>query len=296
MLFFDCSFNFRAEWDHFKETKWLMPLLSELSEWRGKMIEIEKRYLNENRDFDLTFVADFNGLKLENSISNYVNASIEVLNGEINVEFEYDVPNEDEHSINSSSIKIRKNRTLLVGERLDVSMIDVLFEFNIFQFFKMQVPSGAYHYVYTISEDPSCFFYIYSNQTAITVSKLYEKFSNNILKKFENKYFELTAQYFNESHNESSAFAAYNLTLLEYSKDFVNLISLNESNPTQSQDIHEIKYIENLIKKNDLRRVYDLFTEQVYNHISNEIDKKNNNFILRQFRELSGNFIRFKQR
>lgn len=47
-----------SEWSPFKPTPWLMPLLSELSDWRSKLSEIEKQ-LDEH--IDVTFVADFPG-------------------------------------------------------------------------------------------------------------------------------------------------------------------------------------------------------------------------------------------
>ena len=116
-----------AEWNYFKQTKWIMPLLSELSEWRVKMNKIEKKYESEsNQSIDLTFVADFNGLKLENFISNYLNVSIEVLSGRINVEFEHlqlqeSTQNDLFSSTNQTFIKVKKNQTLSVGERVQVS-------------------------------------------------------------------------------------------------------------------------------------------------------------------------------
>jgi len=41
-----------------------MPLLTELSSWRSKLTEIEKKFQIDHKDFDLTFVADFYGLKV----------------------------------------------------------------------------------------------------------------------------------------------------------------------------------------------------------------------------------------
>ena len=91
------------------------------------MNKIEKKYESEsNQSIDLTFVADFNGLKLENFISNYLNVSIEVLSGRINVEFEHlqlqeSTQNDLFSSTNQTFIKVKKNQTLSVGERVQVS-------------------------------------------------------------------------------------------------------------------------------------------------------------------------------
>jgi hypothetical protein len=71
------------------------------------MKEIEEKYHQNDKHYDLTFVADLNGLKLENYISNYLNSTIEVINGRINVELEQIVENKSEI--------IRKNYTLNVS-------------------------------------------------------------------------------------------------------------------------------------------------------------------------------------
>ena len=47
-----------APWSPFHPTPWLMPLLTELSDWRTKLKEIEDQLADE---LDVTFVADFPG-------------------------------------------------------------------------------------------------------------------------------------------------------------------------------------------------------------------------------------------
>lgn len=49
-----------AEWSPFKPTPWLMPLLTDLSDWRTKLAEIEEQL---DSHIDVTFVADFPGKK-----------------------------------------------------------------------------------------------------------------------------------------------------------------------------------------------------------------------------------------
>jgi vitamin K-dependent gamma-carboxylase len=68
---------------------------------------------------------------LENYVAAGLNTTIEVLHGKVNVEV----------------VDQKKNYTLNVGEKVDV-------------------PSGRYHNVYTISDTPSCFLYIYRNETS----------------------------------------------------------------------------------------------------------------------------------
>ena len=51
----------RADWSPFQQTEWVMPLLTELSNWREKLDDIERDiYLNSN-DTDVVFIADFPG-------------------------------------------------------------------------------------------------------------------------------------------------------------------------------------------------------------------------------------------
>lgn len=117
----------KAKWSPFEQTDWIIPLQTELSDWRSKLKEIEAKFREANRDFELTFIADLNGLKLENYISGYLNASIEVLKGKVNVEIEIeeDSSNAENKTVKSEkkSKKIRKqNVTLDVGEKFEVKM------------------------------------------------------------------------------------------------------------------------------------------------------------------------------
>ncbi len=117
----------KAKWDPFGDTKWIVPLLTELSDWRTKMKEIEKKFRESDtkQDYELTFVADLHGLKLENYISNYLNASIEVLNGKINVEFDVEQIDKSISNNKNTTIKpkikmAKKNFTLGPGDKLNV--------------------------------------------------------------------------------------------------------------------------------------------------------------------------------
>ncbi|XP_067879063.1 vitamin K-dependent gamma-carboxylase isoform X2 [Heterodontus francisci] len=127
-----------AEWSPFKKTSWLMPLLVDLSPWRSKFDEIEKMLDNHT---DVVFIADFPGLHLENFVSEDLgNTSIQVLKGELAVEI----------------LAEKKNYSLKEGE-------------------KMQLPAGDYHYVYTTSEEPSCYMYIYVNTTMVQFEENYTR-------------------------------------------------------------------------------------------------------------------------
>lgn len=50
-----------AEWSAFQPTPWMMPLLVDLSDWRGKFAEIEESLHNSTQLLDVVFVADFPG-------------------------------------------------------------------------------------------------------------------------------------------------------------------------------------------------------------------------------------------
>ncbi|XP_075945495.1 vitamin K-dependent gamma-carboxylase [Anarhichas minor] len=131
----------KADWSPFRPNTWLMPLLVDLSPWRTKFQEIEGSLDNQT---EIVFIADFPGLHLENFVSEDLgNTSISVLQGKVNVEI----------------VEEKKNYTLQPGEQI-------------------KVPAGAYHKVYTVSEDPSCYMYIYVNTTEAVLqenfTKLYE--------------------------------------------------------------------------------------------------------------------------
>ncbi|XP_017266135.1 vitamin K-dependent gamma-carboxylase [Kryptolebias marmoratus] len=128
----------KAEWSPFKPNPWLMPLLVDLSPWRTKFQEIEGSLDNQT---EIVFIADFPGLHLENFVSEDLgNTSVHVLQGQVNVEI----------------VEEKKNYTLQPGE-------------------KTKVPAGAYHKVYTVSEGPSCYMYVYVNTTEAALQQNFTK-------------------------------------------------------------------------------------------------------------------------
>lgn len=50
-----------ADWSAFSPTPWMMPLLVDLSDWRGKLAQIEDQLHNSTQLLDVVFVADFPG-------------------------------------------------------------------------------------------------------------------------------------------------------------------------------------------------------------------------------------------
>uniref|UniRef100_A0A8C9SK90 Gamma-glutamyl carboxylase n=1 Tax=Scleropages formosus TaxID=113540 RepID=A0A8C9SK90_SCLFO len=125
----------KAEWSPFRPNPWLMPLLVDLSPWRVKFSEIEGTLDNQT---EVVFIADFPGLHLENYVSGDLgNTSVQVLQGQVNVEI----------------VEEKVNYTLHPGDKMK------------------QLPGGAYHKVYTVSEGPSCYMYIYVNTTEAALQR-----------------------------------------------------------------------------------------------------------------------------
>ncbi|KAJ8260633.1 hypothetical protein COCON_G00163560 [Conger conger] len=123
-----------ADWSPFRPNSWLMPLLVDLSPWRTKFQEIEGSLDNQT---EVVFIADFPGLHLENYVSKDLgNTSVQVLQGQVSVEI----------------VEEKTNYTLQPGDL-------------------MKLPAGAYHKVYTVSDRPSCYMYIYVNTTEVALQK-----------------------------------------------------------------------------------------------------------------------------
>ncbi|XP_024155240.1 vitamin K-dependent gamma-carboxylase [Oryzias melastigma] len=128
----------KADWSPFRPNPWLMPLLVDLSPWRTKFQEIESSLDNQT---EIVFIADFPGLHLENFVSEDLgNTSIHMLQGKVIVEV----------------VEEKKNYTLQPNEQINV-------------------PAGAYHKVYTVSEEPSCYMYVYVNTTEAALQDNFTK-------------------------------------------------------------------------------------------------------------------------
>ncbi len=50
-----------AKWSPFQDTPWLQPLLTNLSDWRTRMQQIESDLATKDQNALITFVADFPG-------------------------------------------------------------------------------------------------------------------------------------------------------------------------------------------------------------------------------------------
>ena len=118
----------KAPWSPFEKTKWVLPLMIDLSPWRTKLDEIEKEASQNSNYSDVVFVADFPGLNLENFVKEDLNASITVLEGTVVVEQ------------GGHNVTLEKNEVHTVR-------------------------SNDTHIVHTVSQIPSCWMYVYTNTT-----------------------------------------------------------------------------------------------------------------------------------
>jgi vitamin K-dependent gamma-carboxylase len=115
-----------ADWSPFRPTAWLMPLLTELTPWREKMIDLEEKVFSESQSARVAFFADFPGLSMENWIpADVANASLYVLDGKVDVSFE-----------NGSRLALKTNETTIL-------------------------PTDGTHVVHTRSSKPACYMYTY---------------------------------------------------------------------------------------------------------------------------------------
>lgn len=73
----------KAPWSPWQQTPWIKPLLTELSPWREKLIQIRKELREKSNFSEITFVADFPGLHLENFVAEELNASLTLLHGNL---------------------------------------------------------------------------------------------------------------------------------------------------------------------------------------------------------------------
>ncbi|KAL5019128.1 hypothetical protein ScPMuIL_004850 [Solemya velum] len=166
-----------ADWGPFTPTPWLMPLLVDLSDWRIKLAEIESNLYNNNNDTDVVFVADFPGLHLENFVQEDLgNTSITLLQGEVIVELV------DQH----------RNVSLTAGQ-------------------KMQLPSNQFHNIHTVSDEPSCYMYIFVNTTDVEFLRNLTEFEKSEQEK--NSDIDLSVK--NESTDEDLSTEPYRRALLE---------------------------------------------------------------------------------
>ncbi|XP_012934732.1 vitamin K-dependent gamma-carboxylase [Aplysia californica] len=136
-----------AEWSPFREAPWVMPLMVGLSDWRGKLEEIQARLDNgTDSHVEVVFVADFPGLYLENYVQpDFGNTSLSVLDGRVIVEL------------------------LDEGRNISLGPGDIV-----------QIPPDTFHNVHTVSETPSCYMYMFVNTTEVNFMRKFSQFEDDL--------------------------------------------------------------------------------------------------------------------
>ncbi|XP_076799708.1 vitamin K-dependent gamma-carboxylase-like [Clavelina lepadiformis] len=132
------------DWSPFKTATFVLPVLTELSNWREKLKSIRSEH--KNQTLSVVFVADFPGMELENFVhEDFKNTTVEVLKGRISVHLDSD----------------KSNLTLSEGKRF-------------------KVPGGDYHVIRTTSSSTSCYVYVYHNSTDVEIHGKVEEYRKRI--------------------------------------------------------------------------------------------------------------------
>ena len=126
------------DWHPLETPEYVMPLLSHLGDWRERLKELKKEI--EDQNIDVTFVADYPGLTLENYLApDLDNTTVELMGGEVFVTLD------DQDG---------KKVPLAIGE-------------------KYHLPPGEFHTIHAVGEEPVMYMYIYQNSTEIAIKKQY---------------------------------------------------------------------------------------------------------------------------
>lgn len=121
-----------AEWNPFKQTAWVLPLLNELTYYRPRLTEISNQVFSWSNYTDVMFIADFPGLSLDNYISNTVdNVTLTILEG--TVRLTYQKPT-------NPPITLTRGQSIAIGKK-------------------------QFHNVLVVSDKPASYMYTYTNAT-----------------------------------------------------------------------------------------------------------------------------------
>ena len=124
----------KAAWSPFEETKWIKPLLVELSGWRERFKIISEPVLHD-KDTNITFLANLSGLPLHSHVPRHIHAKIMVLQGKIIIEPDFG-----------------ENITLATNEAHHLA-------------------NNANHTIHTVSDGPAGFMYVTYNTLNMGKSK-----------------------------------------------------------------------------------------------------------------------------
>jgi len=123
----------QSNWRPFEKPSYTLPLMYALDDMRNTIKEKTKDVAMEDQFTEVTFIADFPGLFLENFLhEDFKNTTITLIQGDVTVEF----PDDEE----------RAAEKLKEGEAL-------------------YLPPNQFHNVHTNGDSPSCYMYVYENNT-----------------------------------------------------------------------------------------------------------------------------------
>lgn len=135
-----------AEWSPWKDTKWLLPLLSELTDLRPQLMAISEHVFGWNNYSDVLFIADYPGLSLDNYVADTAdNVSLTILGGAVQLSYD------DDYSSSSAAAAghlPREAVTLTEGQSIAIQR-------------------QAFHNILVISETPASYMYTYTNATML---------------------------------------------------------------------------------------------------------------------------------
>ncbi|KAI3383632.1 hypothetical protein SNEBB_000019 [Seison nebaliae] len=256
------------DWNPFTPTPWLLPLLTDLSNWRSRLNDMEQELFTNDDYAEVTFVADFPGLTLENFVTHDINASIEVLSGEITVEIKSTGKN---FTLKSKSLnKQNITESLKIWQAVTEN--------------QMVVPSNAYHHVHVTGTKPACYMYIFKNETLRLEQKFFQNYVKTVRPIFEkqfNHYGPIVQSIYNESMTMPDI-----LSFTQFGKEFMNFyiffakrFRITEKN---TYDKNLQKRLRNFMKDETRQKVMNntfyselpsLYKKYIASHILNETVK-----------------------
>lgn len=145
-----------AEWSPFEDTKWVLPILSELTELRPKLSDITEHVFGWNNYSDVLFIADYPGLALDNYVAESAdNVTLTILDGTVRLTYADSETTDmsSESSLQPSSplpspSTINPEPVILVGGQ------------------STRVHKQRFHNVHVLGEKPASYMYTYTNSSA----------------------------------------------------------------------------------------------------------------------------------
>lgn len=126
-----------APWSPWRDTDWVLPLLTELTDQRPHLMTISEHVFGWSNYSDVLFIADFPGLSLDNYVAKSAdNVSLTVLDGAVIVSYA-----SEHQSINHSPVVLHKGQSTAIRRE-------------------------TFHNILVVSDTPATYMYTYTNGTA----------------------------------------------------------------------------------------------------------------------------------